>query len=560
MIPSSRVDPNRPSAAAVTGEPFALAMASIGAADLVADTVLGHPSLASANLGWLLVFLGLFVACGCWWALYLWLLHRLAGWPWRFGILQSRVPVAVLSLSLLPDAALTLSGRLPYSLTFDPATQSLWLWIAGIILGLVIVMQELILLGAVREESIAGLLSDGWSRAVGLCAGAKGIPAWTARQLWTHPLLVLLMVAGVVLRWIDRMAWHGGDMDVQLAITYNILIWPPTDYYHLYRPQTWVYNHLPLFPLMTAPIYWLFENVVNLPKEWSAKLLTAVADLVVGVLIYRQAGIRWHRAWGLVLAAAWLLAPWVVGADDHPIGPAIAFTLAAFAFPDRAWLCGLLLALGVATRSETVFFLLPLALHFATKRGVGQAVAFLALFGTTLLAIAAPFFLYDPEAMDYAVRGQIQRDASNQMSMLMATLLPILSQGATSFLQRNPSLLSFGLNLLVAMAALRDRRVLRVLVAAGIAYLITLPVMSERYFLFAFAVGLFYAAQYGDLLVGAATLAMTWVGLPYGGLVRIALFVAMLLQSLLWPERRRSDRPDEGHLKPADLVSGHPGG
>jgi hypothetical protein len=146
------------------------------------------------------------------------------------------------------------------------------------------------------------------------------------------------------------------------------------------------------------------------------------------------------------------------------------------------------------------------------------------------------------------------------MSMLMATLLPILSQGATSFLQRNPSLLSFGLNLLVAMAALRDRRVLRVLVAAGIAYLITLPVMSERYFLFAFAVGLFYAAQYGDLLVGAATLAMTWVGLPYGGLVRIALFVAMLLQSLLWPERRRSDRPDEGHLKPADLVSGHPGG
>ncbi len=108
--------------------------------------------------------------------------------------------------------------------------------------------------------------------------------------------------------------------------------------------------------------------MLRVPTVWAVKLLLAVADMAIAVLLYSQARGRWRRVWGLVLAAMWMLAPWVVTGDDHPIAMATLFALLALATVERGWLSGFLLALGVATRLEVVFFVLPLILHFCFRR------------------------------------------------------------------------------------------------------------------------------------------------------------------------------------------------
>lgn len=512
-----------------------------GTATLFSFSLMGPTSLASMSAPWALTFLAALTAVALWWSGYLWLLGRLAGWSWEQGLRRSLLPLLVLSASLVVDALFLLSNRLPYSLIFDSTTQALCFRVLAVILMLTLAAQELVLLEAGRSERLSRLVAAACHRLTLFPIWLSRLPGKAVAEMGNHPLqtalLLILLWMGASRRWEEIGAAQPGDMNVLLSVVFTILGWPPVRYYHDYSSMPWVYNHLPAFPLMAAPLYWVFENLLNLPTIWSVKILTGLADLVIAVLLYSRSRHGWRGIWGLAMAGAWLMAPWVIRGNDHPISPAVAFTLAAFVTLRRGWLCGLLLALGVATRNEVAFLVLPVALHFATRRGLAQSVAFLGAFTTTLALIVAPFALYDLDALDYALRRQLQRDASSQVSMVGAALFPYLNQGTAALLQQNPSLPALGLNLAVALLALRDPRVARVAAIAALGYLLTLPLVHERYTLFAFAMGLFYAARYSNPLVAVATMAMAMPPLGYSEQALIGLFAGLVLAGLLRSEK-----------------------
>lgn len=530
---SQQIDTSRPYPARLRPIIALLFVSSTGMASLITISLLGPTSLASLRPIWFLTFLALLVATLLWWIGYLWLLRRLAGWDWRLGLQKSTVLLSILSLSLLPVMAVFLTGKLPYSLTFNPDTQSLYLWLTSAVLGAVVIGQELTLIHAANPGGLgkATAWSLGLIGQLPVCVGR--FPRAVPGLVRNHPLLLIVLVIGVIQRLVEINAHHGGDMDVMLSVTFASLQWPPFGYYHAYRPQPWIYNHFPLFPFLLAPSYWLFENLFHWPTVWAAKIQSGLADMAIAILLYRCAQGRWRKHWGSALAAAWFLSPWVIAADDHAVGMAAAFAVASVAALQRGWLAGLLLALGVATRNEAAFFLFPLAFYFISQRRLGQTVAFFGAFGTTLALVVGPFILTDPEAIDYALRKHTEHIASAQISTLLGLLIPFLDPNLAALLRQKQEVLAIGFNLLIALLAIRDPRPERVLVVAAAGYILALPVVHQRYIVFLYSLGLLYAARFRDPLVAVLIVAATWPGIVYGPQAMNLLFIGLIVLGLL---------------------------
>ncbi|HEX2988817.1 MAG TPA: glycosyltransferase 87 family protein [Chloroflexota bacterium] len=511
-----------------------------GVAFLSGIAVMGPTRLVGMQATWLMTFVILLVGFSLWWAIYLRLLTLLGGLNGSEAIGRSLLPILLLDLSIVPNLAVLLVGKLPYSMTFDANVQSLFQWMAGSTVFVVFVMQELVLLGAARNEDLRRLAGDA-IRTVSVVLSRVGERRnCFAGRLRSYWLLLIVMLAGFAVRLTVIWDAHPGDMSDTLSVAYSILSWPPFGYYHSYRPQTSVYAHLPLYPVLIAPFYWVFENIAKLPTMWVAKLISAVADLVVAVMIYRQAKGHWRQLWGTVLSAAYLLSPLVISSDDHAVPTAAAFTIAAFASLERPWLCGLMIALASATRNEAAFFGLPLVIHFLFRRQVQEWVVFLGVYLTTLVAFALPFVLTDPEAIDYAMRRQSLRQAAPEVSSLLTVLQPHLSQEFYTLLQKNPLLLTLVGTLSGALLAVRDRRVMRVALVVGTVYVMTLPVLHPRYLVFIYGGGLFYAARYGNPLIALAFGIATWPGIPFGPtlqLVMVAILTICGLLQVYWPRR-----------------------
>ena len=515
----------------------AVAPAVFAAAALITICFLGPTSLTSIARPWVLTFL-IAVAVGiAWWILYLAVLDRLRAEGQQGGPHQIFWPAVAFSTSALPDLAVLLSGRLPYTLLFDENGYREFRYLAGAIVGATVLFQELMLLEAARGASFTRLTIDAMQRLGTAVSRVRGVPRTVVSRFPTYLPLLAVLAIGTKLRLDSLNVYAYGDMDVMLSITYNVLRWPPVTYYQNYMAQTWVYNHLPLFPIMLAPFYWVFENVLHIPTVWAAKLLFGLADMAISVLLYRQARGKWRRAWGLTLAAMWMLAPWVVAGDDHPIAVAALFAMLAVATVRRGWLSGLLLALGVATRLEIAFFALPLILYYWRHRGFRSTVAFLTVLGTTLGLMAMPFVLYSPAAMGYALMGQLQRDASSEMSLLTAFLAPRLGEGIGTMFQRNPTVIALGLNLLISLVALRDRRIGRVVVLASLMYILTLPILFDRYMLFSYGVILLYAAQYANPIIAVAAALMLWPATPFQTYLPPVLLAVLVILALAKPDR-----------------------
>lgn len=513
-----------------------LAAAMVGIALLATITIVGPTTLAATRLPWLAVFLAVLGGASLWWALYLWLLNRLGGWSWREGLDRSLALVAVLSLSPFPSLAVFLSGKLPYTLVFDAELRSLYRWIAGSLVFVAFAGQELVLAGAVQRKGLRELAIGGLRHLSALPGSIGRLPDSIIRHVRRNPLLVAILAVGMVQRWEVVDLFHPGDMNDTLSVVYTLLRWPPFGYYHDYRPQTHVYAHLPVFPMMIAPFYWFFENVAKLPTPWAAKLISALADMAAAVLICSQARARWKGGWGLILAAAWLLSPRVVESDDHAVGTAAAFSIAALASLQRPWQCGILMGLGAATRNEAAFLALPLIVHFTARRELRESVAFLGAFSTTLGVEGMPFLLTDPEAMDYAMRQQPHRQASGQLSILLAFLQPCLPAGLASVLQQNPSLLAIAVTMLSSLLAMRDGRVARVVLVVALAFILALPVLHPRYTILAYAGALFYAARHGNPLVVVAIVAAIWPE-SWAPAVQAAFAAALAVAGLLQLDR-----------------------
>jgi hypothetical protein len=516
-------------------------LGSSGFALLGAITIMGPSRLSDMGPSWLAAFLLLLAATLVWWALYLWLLNRMGGLGLKEGLGHSFALLLLLALSLIPTLAVLLSGRLPYIFPFDEDMRSAYVWITGLLAFTLFVGQEAILAGAVRGGGVRGLLGDGLSWLSAAPGGIAMLPGWTVRQIRCHPLLAVILLAGIVQRWQIVNQYQDGDMNDMLSVVYSLLSWTPWGYYHYYGPQTYIFAHLPLFPMLIAPFYWFFQSVAHLPTPWAAKLVSAVADIVAAVLIYSQARGRWRGSWGLILAAAWLLSPVVANSDDRPVCVAATFAIAAMASRRRGWLCGALIALGVSTRTEVAFLALPLAIHFLFKRELGEKVSFIGAFVTTLGVVALPFILTDPAAIDFAMRLQGQRQASGELSYLLTLVQPHLMTGIAVLFQKNPSYFPTSIVLVTSLLAFRDRRVARVALVVAVAYIMSIPVLHPHYTVLSYATGIFYSALYGNPLVAVGVVLATWQGFTWGFETQVALVVALVVFGLLQLERRKSD-------------------
>ena len=152
--------PSRPHLAGLRISIILLLVGSAGISGLITLSLLGPTSLALLRLSWILTFFALLAVTLLWWAGYLWLLRRLAGWDWRLGLQKSVSLTVILTLSLLPDLAAFLSGKLPYTMLFDPDTQSLYLWLSSGLLGVVIAGQELIIANATYPGGLRSLAAQ----------------------------------------------------------------------------------------------------------------------------------------------------------------------------------------------------------------------------------------------------------------------------------------------------------------------------------------------------------------------------------------------------------------
>ncbi len=527
------VSPSRPSLGSFWPAAALFCAALAGTATLVTVTLLGPISLGSMRLSWLLVFMGLLVGAAAWWAGYLWLLRRLAGWSPAQGLQRSSLLLATLCLSIPPALAPFLTGKLPYTLLWDASTQSLYLWLAASLLAAMAIGQELVLIDATRPGGMRLLVAEIGKSPSTLPGRLASSPRAFLRLARNHPLLLLVVAAGAAMRVADLESYHGGDMGVMLSVTFASLQWPPFGYYHAYRPQPWIYNHFPLFPFLLGPTYWVFENLLHWPTFWAAKLQAGLGDLLVAALIYAGAQGRWRKEWGAALAAAWFLAPWVITADDHAMGLAAAFTVAAVATLQCGWLAGTMLALGLATRNEVAFFVAPLALYFLSQRRLADNVAFFGAFVTILALIVGPFILTDPEAIDYALRKHTENIGATDVSSLLTMLQPYLDTGIAALLRQKQEIVAFSFNFLLALIALRDPRPERVLIVVAAGYILTLPVIHQRYIVFLCSLGLLYAARHRDPLIAALILIATWPGMMYSHQALLLLMAVPALLGLL---------------------------
>lgn len=532
--------------------PTALLFATglIGMSMLATIVIAGPTRLTEIRLAWVATYLLLLGGCSLWWAVFLWLMSRLGGLSLPDGLNRSIPLMALTTLSLIPVAVVFLAGRLPFPVVFDGNLRSLYIWIAGLAAFLVFVGQELTLAAAVQKRGTGELLGAAARRLACLPRQIVRLPGRAFRLCLRHPILAVLLtavlVAGLIQRWQIVKEFHAGDMNDLLSVAFTILGWPPFRYYHDYRPQTYIFAHLPLFPIMVAPFYWLFENVTKLPTPWAVKLVSALADVALALLVFSQTRERWRGIWGLVVAALVMLSPLVITSNDRPVSAAAAFTVAALVCHRRDWLCGILIALGVATRTEAAFLALPLIIHFLVQRELQEKVVFLGAFATTLGIVALPFVLTDPEAIDFAMRLQGQRQASGHQAVLLMLLQPHLPEALGSWLQRNPSYFPAAMVVAASLLAARDGRVMRVALLVATVHILSIPVLHPHYMVFCYAAGVLYSASYGNPLVAIATLAATGGLAPISGHHgQLALAGGLALLSLLRPEHR--DRSGNHH-------------
>ena len=112
--------------------------------------------------------------------------------------------------------------------------------------------------------------------------------------------------------------------------------------------------------------------------------------------------------------------------------------------------------------------------------------------------------------------------------------------GLAILLERNPSFFPIALILAASLLALRDGRASRAVLVAGLACILGIPVLHDRYMVFFYAAGVFYAARYGNPLVALAMILATGAGIVLDSIVQLALAVWLAIYGLLQRDRAKT--------------------
>ena len=269
------------------------------------------------------------------------------------------------------------------------------------------------------------------------------------------------------------------------------------NYYASVVTQPFTYAHLPLFPLLLAPVLRLYD-AFGWEPVLAIKTLVYTFDLATALLLFVLARRnRLPAAGALLIAGLWLLSPWVLeaGAVNGHVTSVGAFFLVAALLRFRVpWQAGVLLALAVTARSEFVIAALALAGVFA-RRGAGAAAGYVGGFGVVAGLIVGPFLLVDRYALYWAVVGHLQGrgDGLPVVRAFVETAtgtFPDALSGPQTWVMPGVLLGAFAIGWFVSEPA-------AAVFKATILYVLALTVVHNRYFVLPVAAGLAYAARPG---------------------------------------------------------------
>ncbi|MBM4438400.1 MAG: hypothetical protein FJ029_14500, partial [Actinobacteria bacterium] len=267
------------------------------------------------------------------------------------------------------------------------------------------------------------------------------------------------------------------------------------EYYASVADQRYTYAHLPLFPLMLAPVVRVYR-ALGWEPILAVKTLVHVFDVGTAILLIRLArrnGLP--RAAALGVGALWLYAPWVYEAgalNGHVASVAAFFLVAGLLRAGVAWQAGILLALAFTTRSELLVAALAMGGVYA-RRGRGALGAYALGAGGVFAVVVGPYLVRDAAALHWGVVGHLAGRGDG---------LPVLRSFIQTATGAFPDALAgpqdwampvaLGIAILVGLV---ERDPSGAVFRASLVYALALTLGHGRYFVFPLVAGLAFGAR-----------------------------------------------------------------
>ena len=348
-----------------------------------------------------------------------------------------------------------------------------------------------------------------------------------AARLDRTPLLVALgaaaLAAALTLRSLEGKTFLYGDLQHFFAFAEVLYTPDHVNYYASVSDQTFTYAHLPLFPMLLAPLQRIFD-AQGWDRILAVKVIVHIFEVATAwlfVLLARRQGLS--RPLALGVGVLWVFTPWVFEAgalNGHASAVAAFFLVAAALRIGVPWQAGALIGLSVVTRSEFVIPALALVGYYA--RQGRRLLAGYALGAAAIGAlIVGPFLIRDAAAVHWAVVGHLQDRGDG---------LPVIRGVMRTFTGDMPDILKGPQDwaLLTAVVAapvvgLLSRDPHWSVFRASLLYGFALMLGHGRYYVLPFTAGLVVAARPGRLV---------WL-IPF----YVVEFMLPLTRDLLWVMR-----------------------
>ena len=235
-----------------------------------------------------------------------------------------------------------------------------------------------------------------------------------AARLDRPPILVALGLAALALALTLR-AFEGKTFlygDLQHFFAFAEVLYTPEhfNYYASVADESFTYAHLPLFPMLLAPLQRIFDGQ-GWDRILAVKVLVHAFEVATAgllILLARRQGLS--RLLALGIGITWLFTPWIFEAgalNGHASAVAAFFLVGAVLRLGVPWQAGALIGLSVVTRSEFVLPALVLG-GFYARGGRGLFVSYAAGVLGICALVVGPFLLRDAAAVHWAVVGHLQ--------------------------------------------------------------------------------------------------------------------------------------------------------
>ena len=241
------------------------------------------------------------------------------------------------------------------------------------------------------------------TRVAAIAARLDRLPALAA-------LGAVALAVALTLRSLEGKTFLYGDLQHFFAFAEVLYTPEHFNYYASVADQTFTYAHLPLFPMLLAPLQRVFDTQ-GWDRILAVKVIVHVFEVATAwlfILLARKQGLS--RPLSLGIGALWLFTPWVFEAgalNGHASAVAAFFLVAAVLRITNPWQAGALLGLSIVTRSEFVLPALVLSGYFA-RRGPRPLTAYAVGAAAIGALIVGPFLIRDAAAVHWAVVGHLQ--------------------------------------------------------------------------------------------------------------------------------------------------------